>query len=396
MAESVDAILDFLRRNQFKRAEAALRGELSSRPDLNGATLKAISEEKDFGVPSEEGKEHGMTVGGGSGSGEVSKELIVKEVECGTVGTTSGSKLKTGLSENSSVALGQGSESTNLGDLFVWNFDSGNRNSLLKDGGSVTNDLQKLQLSGLPKSQSVSVLDKRNSVGFANAGESYGTESDLLGDKRMSWVGSTSKSKDGLTCERNEMRDRSENNQESMASSSTKDQAVDNPWSVSVGSLQSSDTQKECSIVKTVFPFSVASVTCGPDCVPNSGGSRKEGNWKSDSNNVMVELKEQVDAIGRSLFLSNSHGHSEQKNIGTFDLPLVTGNRKEELPRLPPVRLKSEDKSANIHWEAKVDNHGSGMKMMNLDNTFAIGSFLDVPVGQEISSGLFVIMFFML
>ncbi|XXG53468.1 hypothetical protein AAC387_Pa03g1552 [Persea americana] len=390
MAESVDAILDFLRRNQFKRAEAALRGELGSRPDLNGSISELVSDEKASGTLLEEGKEHRMTVkhtgiGVGSRSSEVSKELIVKEVECGTVGNVSGCILKTGPSEKRSVAVGQGLEITNSGDVLAWNFDSGNRNPLLNDGGSGTNNFQKLQLSGQPKSQSVPFSEKMDSAGFSNAGESYGTESDLFGEKKLSWVGSTSKSKEGLTYERHETRDRNENNQDfKLVSSSTKDQSVDNPWSASAGSMQlSSDTGKERSVVKTIFPFCVVNATSGPDCLLNSGDSRKEG-----SNSAMVELKEQVDAVGRTLFLGNSQGHLEQKNVGSFDLPHVTeNNRKEEFPRLPPVRLKSEDKSANSHWEAKVDNHGSGMKMTSLDKAFMIGSFLDVPVGQEISSG---------
>ncbi|KAK1314611.1 hypothetical protein QJS10_CPA06g02241 [Acorus calamus] len=66
MAETVEEILEFLRRNKFTRAEAALRGELGGRSDLNGHAPKSDEPLKVVVAAS------------------VSRELIVKEIECGT------------------------------------------------------------------------------------------------------------------------------------------------------------------------------------------------------------------------------------------------------------------------------------------------------------------------
>ncbi|KAK8990151.1 hypothetical protein V6N11_008666 [Hibiscus sabdariffa] len=61
---SVDAILEFLRRNGFTRAEAALRSDLGNRPNLNGFLQKLALEEKDSGkvLEEEKGKKHWMKV----------------------------------------------------------------------------------------------------------------------------------------------------------------------------------------------------------------------------------------------------------------------------------------------------------------------------------------------
>ena len=81
---SVGVILDFLRRNRFTRAEAALRSELSNCSDVNGFLQKLTLEEKDLrgGLQNDKGKpvveNHGLDSRDGV---EVSKELIVKEIE---------------------------------------------------------------------------------------------------------------------------------------------------------------------------------------------------------------------------------------------------------------------------------------------------------------------------
>ncbi|XP_076902662.1 uncharacterized protein LOC143557489 [Bidens hawaiensis] len=58
----------------------------------------------------------------------------------------------------------------------------------------------------------------------------------------------------------------------------------------------------------------------------------------------------------------------------------------EELPRLPPVKLKSDEKLSSITWEEKYQRGGPGSKTVSVDSSYLIGSFLDVPIGQEISS----------
>ncbi|XP_058108442.1 uncharacterized protein LOC131251623 [Magnolia sinica] len=416
MADSVDIILDFLKRNRFTRAEAALRGELSTRSDLNGLIANPLSEPKDSKNPLQDEKHNEIApkrLSVGAQSSEISTELIVKEVECGNSRNGSDSKWK----------IGSSSENTSS-DIYSWNFDPSERNSVPKDDGAIANNFSELKLSGPPSnSHIVLVPDRKNPAGVSKSG--YGVESDLSGEKRMSWVGSTSKAENvdqpsktssgyakdqpvdnpwsvsagpmktsygaelDLSGEKRmswvgSMSKPDNSNQACKPSSSfAKDQPLDNQWLISGGSKKpSSDSWKECSVVKTVFPFPMVDVTSNYDGILGSSDNRKEGK----QNDIRAELKEQVDEVGRSLFLGKPQGTSEHKNVSCLDLVLVNENRKEELPRLPPVKLKSEDKSANIHWEEKADRRGSGMKMTSEDNTFLIGSFLDVPIGQEINS----------
>ncbi|KAK1301628.1 Serine/threonine-protein kinase AFC2 [Acorus calamus] len=241
MAESVEEILEFLRRNKFTRAEAALRGELGSRSDLKGPVPKP---------------EEGLKVAkSGRGpvkqGGDASRELIVKEIECGTV--------------NASVAT----------DLYPWNF-----------GGA--DDFMEILISEQPRH-----LRK------------------------------------------------------------VKSEAPDNPWSSSkngdeqpvppVASSSCSGPWKEFSVVKTVFP-----------AIDDAKKDRKK--------------------------------RTEAVECPEVDLPsVVVENNKQELPRLAPVKLKSEDKQLSVHWEEKNERHGLRISGTE-DNAFSIGAFLDVPIGQEINS----------
>ncbi|KAG5617658.1 hypothetical protein H5410_017482 [Solanum commersonii] len=97
---SVDVILEYLRKNKLTRAEAAFRGELNDHPDLNGVLQKLTIEDKELSQSTEgasRGKATSETPGttlrnsedvyketSSRSSGEISKELIIKEIECGT------------------------------------------------------------------------------------------------------------------------------------------------------------------------------------------------------------------------------------------------------------------------------------------------------------------------
>ncbi|XP_058078945.1 uncharacterized protein LOC131227213 isoform X2 [Magnolia sinica] len=352
MAESVDVILEFLKQNRFTRAEAALRRELSGRLDLNGSVPNLLSEGKDAGSDrmAEEGNDEKTAVKGGIGhsqSGEVSKELIVKEVDCRTVGNGANMKFKSASvgERNKAGEFSGSSEKNGLDDLYLWNSnpENGNMGPFLKDGCVVTSNFSELQLSGQSKSRSVPVPNPRSSVGTVDFGQSYGTGS---GEQRMSWVGSTSKTSSEMKHESNRTGD-----------SYSKEHILDNLWSMGEGPVHSSlDIWKECS-VKTVLPFPMADASSCYDSIFSSSDSRKEGRQKS-----------------------------ERMDIGSLDLPPVAENHKEELPRLPPVKLKSEDKTMNMHWEEKDNYRGPGAKMSSTDNDFLVGSFIDVPFGQEINS----------
>ncbi|KAF9625228.1 hypothetical protein IFM89_020814 [Coptis chinensis] len=330
---NVDVILDFLRRNRFARAEAALLGELSNRPDLS----KMSNDSRNFEKEDEEEEEEKAVGKQRSSGGSVSKELIVKEIEC-----------------RNEKKFGS--------DLYSWKVDSSNGtlDFTNKDsGGSVTSCFSELQILEQGK--------KHRGVGDLKY-----SESSKSGEEKVLWQGSTSKTNvDPKFGEKKEVE------QESKAFGVySKDNSKDNAWSNMKESTDPSlDPWKDCS-VKTVFP------------APKEDGSenRKEGKKKAESSDNAVAMKQQMDEFGKALFFGKSQGISEQKNIVSFDTPLLIENHKEELPRLPPVKLKSEDKSANVHWEEKFDHHGSGPKLSSLDNTFLIGSFLDVPVGQEINS----------
>ncbi|KAK1309056.1 Serine/threonine-protein kinase AFC2 [Acorus calamus] len=241
MAESVEEILEFLRRNKFTRAEAALRGELGGRSDLKGPVPKP-----DEGLKVAESGRGPVKQGG-----DASRELIVKEIECGTV--------------NASVAT----------DLYPWNF-----------GGA--DDFMEILISEQPRH-----LRK------------------------------------------------------------AKSEAPDNPWSSSkngdeqplppVASSSCSGPWKEFSVVKTVFP-----------AIDDGKKDRKK--------------------------------RTEAVECLEVDLPsIVVENNKQELPRLAPVKLKSEDKQLSVHWEEKNERHGLRISGTE-DNAFSIGAFLDVPIGQEINS----------
>lgn len=388
MADSVDAILDFLKRNRFTQAEAALLGELGGRLESNGSILGNLMEGEDSVVRV---KDQGKGCRG-SQSSEISEELIVKEVEGGTVTNGSITKWKSvsvgernkggeflGSSEKS-VGFPKVSES-DLGDLYSWNINTGNGNvaPFPKDDITFANNFSKFQISEQSKVCSGPVLDRKNLTGVQVSGESYKSESDSMGERRKSL--------------RDQMRDHILFDQACKPSNAcSKDQLLDNPWSTSAGPMQSSlDSWKECT-VKTVLPFPMADSSSSYDNIFGSGNSRKEGKQKLGNNGTQAAKKEHIIEVDQLFVLGKSQGCSDQRDIGGISSQIVSESQKEELPPLPPVKLKSEDKSISIHWEEKVDHHASGTKITTADNTFLIGSYLDIPVGQEISSsGLFVI-----
>ncbi|KAH9328823.1 hypothetical protein KI387_000931, partial [Taxus chinensis] len=81
--------------------------------------------------------------------------------------------------------------------------------------------------------------------------------------------------------------------------------------------------------------------------------------------------------------------NTEQGKLENLEITVTPEKPLEELPRLPPIRLKSEEKNLNFSQEAfkrgdKLDSTGSSTKAMNMEGSFRLRSFLDVPVGQEI------------
>ncbi|XXG51316.1 hypothetical protein AAC387_Pa02g5119 [Persea americana] len=391
MADSVDSILDFLKLNGFTEAEAALRGELSNRSESNGAISSYVMEGGEDSVIRVKDQSKGSR---GSQSGEISKELIVKEVEGGTVTNGSITKLKSvsvGERSKGGEILGSGEKSAGfargsenaLGDLYSWNINPGNGNvdPFLKDDIAFANSFSGLQISEQLKCCSGPVLDRKNSTGVVVSGENYKSESDSMG--------SMSRSQVDVMHERNQTRDHIVFDQARKPTNAcSKGKLLDNPWSTSVGPMQSSlDPWKECS-VKTILPFPMANSSSNYDNIFGSGNGVKEGKQKLGSNDMWAAKKEHIIEMDQLFELGKSQGCSNPKDIGSISShsQIVPESQKEELPQLPPVKLKLEDKSISIHWDEKVDHHVSGTKITMEDETFFIGSYLDIPIGQEISS----------
>ncbi|CAK7327934.1 unnamed protein product [Dovyalis caffra] len=364
MAErsSVDVILDFLRKNRFTRAEAALRSELSNRPDLNGLLQKLALEDKNLGKLVEEENGDNYTQGSGSqNSGEISKELIVKEIECGVDRNGPESKWRNSASvgeRGSKNNEAVDSEYTVL-DLYSWNFNPSNVPSdpYKNDVGTSTGNFS------------------------AGANAKSGEEVNFPGEKKSSWLGSNSTSNANAESKFNKIQ-MNESKELDRQLKTTVAFSADNPWSKNEEpASSSSDLWKGCS-VKTVLPFPKGDVSTSYD---TTNSNKRDGKKKADTSDVRAAIKEQVDEVGRTLFFGKSQGSTEQKNLSGLGFALASDIPKEEFPRLPPVKLKSDDKPL-INWQEKFERDGPSSKVINADNSYLIGSYLDVPVGQEINS----------
>ncbi|XP_057460254.1 uncharacterized protein LOC130750669 isoform X2 [Actinidia eriantha] len=400
-SSSVDVILEFLRRNKFTRAEAALRSELGNHPDLNGFLEKLTIEEKDSSkiLEEENGGKRALENQGTSNriGGEVSKELIVKEIECGTGRNGSESKWKNSSytgernkliepfgTSAKNFTFSKSSEDTVL-DLYSWNFNPSNGpvDMYQNDVSINTSNLSEFQVTGHSRFHSDEVSDAGKTSSKAKEDTSFSSE------MRTSWPASTSKSSGEPKHERNQASELKELDQQCTVSvPPARDNFEHNPWSRgNEPARSSSDLWKDCS-VKNVFPFSKldASTSYESACT----GDQKEGKRRAETSDARAAIKEQVDEVGRALYFGKTQESSKQKNISSLVFPIASENQKEELPWLPPVKLKSElkseDKALNISWDEKFDCDGPGLKLAAADNAFLIGSYLDVPIGQEISS----------
>ncbi|XWS48207.1 hypothetical protein CRYUN_Cryun13aG0054200 [Craigia yunnanensis] len=393
---SVDVILDFLRRNHFTRAEAALRSELGNSPDLNGFLQKLILEEKDSGKVLEE--ENGKKIVGvshGSGSrnfGEVSKDLIVKEIECGAGRNGSESKWRNAAStgehnkpneakvtSDKSLTFSKSSVDTLL-NLQSWNFNTSNGPDMYKNDGFVSStSFSELEKPDQSRYRTAEAPD--TDKGNVKSGE----EVAFSGEIKTSWLGNTSKPNVNSNYDKFHTSETNLDQQYKTSSAYLKENFPDKSrWSrTEEPTSSSSEMWKDCS-VKTVFPFPKGDVSISYDAA--SASDKREGKKKEDALDVRAAIKDQVDEVGRALFFGKSQGSGEQKGIKGLAFPLASDNPKEELPRLPPVKLKLEEKSLNVNWEEKYERDGSGAKLTSADNTFLIGSYLDVPIGQEINS----------
>ncbi|KAL2461874.1 Protein kinase superfamily protein [Abeliophyllum distichum] len=410
-SSSVDVILEFLKKNKFMKAEAAFRSELCNRTDLNGALQKLMLEDKELASKLSEVENGGKVVeedrkitnSWSSGEGikektssrsseEVSKELIVKEIECGIGRDGSESKWKScgSMEEQRMVnelvgfsgkhlTFSKTADDTVL-DLCSWKYSPSNGPvPYQNDGGSIVgNNFLDFQVPEKSRLNTTKALD--SGVGNSKSGEAHS----FSGEKRASWPGSASKASMQTKHERSETNElKVVDRQRNISNAGSTDDPVDHPWSRSDDSVHpTSELWKDCS-VKTVFPFFKEDASTSYDSSIGIG-DKKEGKKKTDLKDIRAAIKQQVDEVGRALYFGKTQG-DESKDFNELDFQLASENKKEDLPRLPPVRLKSEDKSLNIHWEEKFERDGPGPKILNADNAYLIGSFLDVPIGQEIN-----------
>ncbi|KAI3816196.1 hypothetical protein L1987_15887 [Smallanthus sonchifolius] len=376
MADSkVDAILEFLRKNKFARAEAALRSEIDNRPDLNGFMQDLNLKDKDLGNKLLEK----VNVVGNQGKGsltsdEVSKEKhIVKEVERGTGRNGFDSKWEITSFEgeynsdpngakNKNFMFSNGSED-NLLDLYTWRFDpsNGSADPSDNDDGVRTENVNEYQISSQSKNHPAEASDTGRI--HRKVGE----------ETKVSLLGPVSNSKANLVpnIEPKEL-----SLQHPKRTVLSKDDFVENPWS---------RNDEFCS-VKTVFPFPEGDASTSYNITSLGASEKEDGKRKTD--NIRAAIKEQENEVGRALYFGKTQGNNEPLAFGGLSLPIVSENQKEELPRLPPVKLKSTEKLSSFTWDEKNEHDGLG-QILNADNAYHIGSFLDVPIGQEIStSGL--------
>ncbi|XP_042041815.1 uncharacterized protein LOC121787206 isoform X1 [Salvia splendens] len=400
---SVDGILEFLKKNKFTKAEAALRSELGNRPDLNGLLQKLMLDDKESSgsgkevngaVSGEEDKNtksarHGVESFKGSfalSTVDSSKELIVKEVDSGTGRNESDNKWKNaGTTKKQSKAgeniaaseknlvFSNGLDDTVL-DLYSWKYGTSNGpvTPYQNDGGSIgENNFLGFQVPGKAN------MDSSETLESGQVHHKSGDDASVSGEKGITWPGIST----DLTYEKKS--DNKVVDQQRLPNiTCSKDDLVDNLWSRSdVSGQPSSEVRKECH-VKTVFPSSSGDTSTSYDRAI-AVVDQQEGKRKAGVNNIRAAIKEQVDEVGRALFFGKNHG-AEPKEFGPLEFNFAPENQREELPRLPPVRLKTEDKPFNIQWEEKYERDAP--KILDADNAFLIGSFLDVPIGQEISA----------
>ncbi|KAJ0764034.1 putative dual-specificity kinase CMGC-DYRK-PRP4 family [Helianthus annuus] len=374
----VDAILEFLKRNKFDRAEAALRNEIGKRPDLNGFMRDLKLNDKDSGS---ELLEKVNVVGNrgrvSSTSDEVSKEKhVVKEIDRGTGRNGSDSKWEVGSfdGERNNEPIGakdkkfmfsNGSED-NLLDLYTWRYDPGNGSADPSD-----ND-DNIKIENVKEYQ----ISSQSKIHPSEASDTERINRKVGEETKVSLLGPVTNSKTNLVpnIEPKELNLQRKGNV-------SKDDFVENPWS---------RNYEFCS-VKTVFPFPEGEASTSYN--NNNNNNHNTNNNNSNSNNttrvsekedgkrktdnIMVAIKEQENEVGRALYFGKPQGNNEPQAFGG-----------SELPRLPPVKLKSTEKLSSLTWDEKHEHDGPG-QILNADDAYLIGSFLDVPIDQEIStSGL--------
>ena len=334
MSENIDLVLEFLRKNRFAKAEAALRGELTGRGDSNStATQRRGAEPK-------EDEEHENSVGSNVGpkgaasvrSADSSREFIVKEIDVGA--------LPNGSDGRKGSGIGQPQEN-NMGDLYPWTF-------------SIANSTAE-QLAELLVSEEV----PRHRRGA------------MMAEKRDRGVGTE---QPGPVLEQKASFGRGKGKVDAAGRAETNEQDHSRDKNL----VPEKEILNGCT-VKTVLPFPAENPSSSYNGTHHEN-ERKELKKSISADGVGKAVKGQLDEGNMQYYFEKSQG-TDQVADHCFDLQLVGDNQHEELPKLPPVRLKSEDKLVNMNWEEKIRPNHKGM----ISSTRLLGSrsmmvYLFLPV----------------
>ncbi|KAK4749088.1 hypothetical protein SAY87_026537 [Trapa incisa] len=330
---SLDEILEFLRINKFIKAEAALHNELRSRPDLNGFPKSITHEVNGPGkvIHQENTNNYGeKSVLDHRNGSSTFTELVIREIDCGPEKewkSLPARELKRhNDTDGESFTFSKGLEETLL-DPISWKTSS-------------SNNFPEVTMYEHPLYSLTDVCEGRKINCKSGEGIAH------LGERMMNQVNIRTKDDKIQDGEYKDVKDHS---------------------------------------FKTVLPCSLAEVSTSYSSF-DKAFERKDGKKKEEKIDVQATIKEQVDEVGRALYLQKLKQNIDFEGSQTSVFVPFSDTRKEDLPRLPPVKLKSEDKLLTVHWDEKYDQDGIGNDFSGLENNFLIGSYLDVPVGQDVNS----------
>ncbi|CAF1933540.1 unnamed protein product [Brassica napus] len=333
-SSSIDSILKFLRKNRFTTAEAALISELSNNNSISNGVKSKVFDKKQ-----------------GRDKNQVSDELVVKEIQYGSATET---------------------HHQQMNDVsFQTENPSGVNNSLWEDRFTFSESLVDTELDLPPWNHADSeVYNIDPSIrSFVNPRSSK----PYSHDKVRSQVYQHDLGKASPSLE-----------DDSMAA--IQEGFITTSWPRSEERAGvSSDQWKDCSVT-TVYPLSKGSMSTkdvGVPVIDKRQGMKKVG---ASSGSKFVINEQEDDDVETALYRGKSHSGYEAKNLSGFEFSLAHDGAREDLPRLPHVRIKSEDKSMNYTSEEKHERDVLDEKLSNTENGFFIGSYLDVPIGQEIHS----------
>ncbi|CAA7051285.1 unnamed protein product [Microthlaspi erraticum] len=341
-ASSIDSILEFLRRNRFMRAESALISELSSNRSSNGC-LKNLNFESSNGVSMVSDKKQAESSRAlpRQNDNHTSDELVVKEIQCGAAANTL-------------------HESNHMNDVSVQaqSGSGANASGFWEERFTFSEDLvDDTELDLPPWNHASSADDVVADSEVYSIGPSKGGFVNPQGSKQWSY-------EEVFEC----------------VKSAIPENFISPSWP-NIGAP--SDNWKDCSVT-TVYPLSKGSTSTKDNgVVPTL--DKRQGKKKVEASGSRIAIKEQEDDLATALYLGKSQSGYEHEKLSSLAFSMARDGPREDLPMLPYVKIKSEDKSMNFTWEEKHERDNLEEKL-NTENGFLIGSYLDVPIGQEINS----------